>query len=151
MVKSVEERFEEKVERVTESGCWIWMANSHRQGYGKIYYQGKTAMAHRVSYELHSGEIPEGMCVCHRCDVTGCVNPDHLFLGTNQDNMTDKINKGRHKGAKKGEQHHNAKLTATDISEIRESVETQKELAKRYGVSQATVHNIKAEKRWRNH
>ena len=95
---TLKERFEDKFTPVTESGCWIWTATSDKR-YGSFYTgdpdQPKMERAHRVSYKLYKGNIPEGILVCHECDVTLCVNPDHLFLGTHTDNMRDMANKGR--------------------------------------------------------
>lgn len=98
--KTMLERFEEKFEPVTESGCWVWTASEHGRGYGLFYTglkrrKGKMEYAHRVSYELYHGVDPEGEEVCHKCDVTSCVNPSHLFLGSHQDNMDDMRGKDR--------------------------------------------------------
>ena len=90
------DRFETKFEPITESGCWIWMAGRFDTGYGSFWLNGTDVRAHRVAYELYVGAIPEGMWVLHRCDIRECVNPDHLFLGTHQDNMDDMARKGRH-------------------------------------------------------
>ncbi len=87
------ERFEAKV-RVTP-GCWLWTASAKPGGYGQILVGRVPAYAHRVSYELYVGEIPEGMVVRHKCDVRLCVNPDHLELGTQADNVMDCIKRGR--------------------------------------------------------
>ena len=76
------------------SGCWIWMGFTHK-GYGKIGVEGKNKRVHRVMWELTNGPIPKGIFVLHKCDITECANPDHLFLGTHTDNMKDMINKGR--------------------------------------------------------
>lgn len=78
-----------------KSGCWQWKGSSNKDGYGTTRYMGKSIMAHRLSFLLHGGEIPDGMCVLHSCDNPPCVNPDHLFLGTHQDNMDDMARKGR--------------------------------------------------------
>ena len=96
------------------SGCWEW-TGSKRNGYGRLIVGSRTdgtrksVSAHRLSYELTYGEIPEGMEVCHRCDNRCCVNPDHLFIGTHQDNMSDRERKGRNKPPK-GENNGRAKL-----------------------------------------
>jgi uncharacterized protein (DUF2249 family) len=77
------------------SGCWLWTGWTHRQGYGCLRVDGKTKLAHRVAYEAAYGPFPATIDVCHKCDVTGCINPDHLFLGTHQDNMVDRAKKGK--------------------------------------------------------
>ncbi len=88
------ERFESKWTPEPNTGCWLWIGSIDTGGYGSIRI-GKLKIASRVSYELHVGPIPDGMCVCHRCDVRSCVNPAHLFLGTHKANMDDKSQKGR--------------------------------------------------------
>jgi hypothetical protein len=94
-VLTPQERFEQHVSRVPESGCWIWTASLNRNGYGKAKVDGKDITAHRWSWMLHNGAIPDGLHVCHTCDVRACVNPAHLWLGTHKDNNDDKIRKGR--------------------------------------------------------
>ena len=92
--KSLAEAFNDKYTPVTEPGCWLWVGASTDR-YGILWRPPRWVMAHRVAYELYVGAIPSGLCVCHKCDVTFCVNPDHLFLGTHTDNMRDMIRKGR--------------------------------------------------------
>jgi HNH endonuclease len=88
---------------IPESGCWLWMGTWDRGGYGKISNReaGKkspvTHKAHRIFYAVMVGEIPDGLFVCHKCDARSCLNPAHLFLGTNQDNINDMYAKGRWK------------------------------------------------------
>lgn len=112
-----------------------------------MHKNGKYRLAHRVAYELFIGPIPEGLVVCHRCDIPLCVNPSHLFLGTPMDNQRDKIKKGRQaKGAKSG----TPKLTEQDIREIRAASGSQQSIADRYGCSQVRVSQIKRGKGWRH-
>jgi len=90
-------RFLPKIEIVTESGCWIWMAATDDKGYGIMSKGFKKApyKSHRVSFLIFKGEIPKGMNVCHKCDIPSCVNPDHLFLGSQKENMMDASKKNR--------------------------------------------------------
>ena len=89
----LEERFWVKVEKT--DGCWIWTAAKHPHGYGKFVVNNTVYPAHRISWELHNGEIPEGQCVMHICDNTPCIRPDHLRIGTHAENMADRDAKGR--------------------------------------------------------
>ena len=82
---------------VNESGCWIWLGWKHKQGYGLLVINGKRKLAHRVSFELVNGDIPEGAHICHRCDVTSCINPDHLYAGDAKSNRSDAVSRGRAK------------------------------------------------------
>lgn len=95
-MQTLEERFWEKVNRGTGDDCWEWQAGKTTAGYGQIGSCGRKLYAHRVSYELHKGPIPEGMVVMHSCDNPGCVNPAHLSVGTLADNNADMTAKGRH-------------------------------------------------------
>lgn len=88
------ERFYNKIV-VDHNDCWNWSGSIGWHGYGYFYVKGKGIRAHRFSYTYHKGEINDGLLVCHSCDNTRCVNPDHLWLGTQKDNMEDKIKKGR--------------------------------------------------------
>jgi hypothetical protein len=139
--------------------CWVWK-RSKNKGYGQSGLKGKSIKAHRLSYLTFVGEIPNNLHVLHTCDNPTCVNPKHLFLGTNQDNMNDKVNKNRQA---KGEDNGRSKLVQEEVDEIRTlySAEleerakgkgtqlTQKELAKRFKVSQAEINDILNNKRWK--
>lgn len=147
--RPLEERFWEKVQQ--GDGCWEWKA-ARAYGYGRIGAggtYGPALMAHRVSWEIHYGAIPEGMNVLHHCDNPACVNPEHLFLGTHADNVADKVRKGR--GADR-ERHGMARLTEAHVLEIRAAVSDGQLLrivAKRYGISESQVSMIARGLRWR--
>jgi hypothetical protein len=92
---TVQENFWGNVSIDKDDKCWEWKRGRRKSGYGKLWYNGKTTLAHRVAWLKTYGPIPEGLCVLHKCDNPPCVNPSHLFLGTNKDNSRDKENKGR--------------------------------------------------------
>lgn len=143
---TVMERFNKKI-HITP-GCWLWLASKDSGGYGLLNISGKQEKAHRVSYRLFVGNIPDGLQVCHRCDTPACVNPDHLFVGTNKENMEDRERKGR--GVRQfGENHHSAKLTMEIARSIRADRRRQRDIGAQYGVSQHTVWQIKQNKIWR--
>ena len=100
--KTILERFQEKYIAVPESGCLLWEGCFTSDGYGQLKVKGKMMKAHRVSWELHKGPIPGGLQVCHKCDTPACVNPDHMFIGSDKDNTQDAIKKGRFSGFKPG-------------------------------------------------
>lgn len=153
---NIDELFMAKVHKCDSTGCWLWTGALNGSGYGQLLRRrhGKCLhyKAHRYSYEMHNGTIPDGMCVCHTCDVPRCVNPDHLFLGTPQDNSNDCVAKGRGRSLR-GEKHGSAKLLDADAVDIRTFLTLgakQKDIAEAYGVSQQTVSDIKRGKlrRW---
>jgi hypothetical protein len=136
--------FMERVEFVPFSTCWYWTGAVSSTGYGYVRYKGAMQSTHRVSYKEHVGQIPDGMFVCHSCDERLCVNPDHLWLGTNADNTRDKMKKNRHRAAI-GATNGSAKLTDEQVREIRTKVATgqkQKVVADEYGVSNQHVSEI---------
>lgn len=124
--------------------CWIWNRSRDKDGYGVLSVGRKQKRAHRMAYECFVGEIPSGMLVCHTCDVPACVNPDHLFLGTWEENTADMIKKGR-KYVIPRERHHHSKLTPNQVAELvdlRRSGKKLGELAKMYGIHFGTVSQI---------
>ena len=143
--RPIEERFSEKVMPI-ESGCHEWQGCIMPNGYGQVRHNGKTAYAHRVAWELANGSTC-GLYVLHRCDNRRCVNADHLFLGTFNDNMRDMVNKSRHAfGDKNGRR----TLNSTQVLEIRASIENQEKMAAKYNVSRVTISDIRRRKSWRH-
>lgn len=142
------ERFERSIERITESGCWIWMSCSTR-GYGVTAVNKRPIRAHRWAWKLFVGEIPDGLFVCHRCDVPTCCNPAHLFLGTALDNNRDSWSKGRRKPLAI---HRQAKLSEQQVREIRAAPreESNVALGKKYGVHDSSISCIRSGKFWRH-
>jgi hypothetical protein len=133
--------------RHMENGCMIWTGFRSKQGYGQCSYRGKRQFAHRVAWQITNGYIPTDHCVCHSCDVPGCVNPAHLFVGTLKENTQDSVKKGRWHPPK-GINHFKAKLTEEDVRKIRRSSRSQYKLAILYGVSQVCISSIVHRKTW---
>lgn len=145
---------ESRIERIPFSGCWVWMGSCEKGGYGDVRRGGYHKTVHRLSYELYRGPIPSGLHVLHRCDVRLCVNPDHLFIGTNADNIADRDAKGRTPRPSyrpSGLKYQRRSATAYDelrkvTLEQREEIRaahaggvSKKELAAQYGVSYRNV------------
>lgn len=133
-------RFWEKVKIKKPNECWFWQAGIQK-GYG-CFWNGRMSSAHRFSWVLANGKIPIGLSVCHKCDNPLCVNPAHLFLGTQVENIQDSIKKGRFSRAR-GERQHLSKLTDSKVKEMRELQKTGltfKKLAETYGVTIAAAH-----------
>jgi hypothetical protein len=141
-------RFWNLVAKSRPGDCWEWQSYKTCLGYGLFIVSRKRYYAHRVSYFLTRSEIPQEMCVLHRCDNPGCVNPDHLFLGTHKDNTQDMLAKGRrphHHYRKDGFRGHAKKLNIDKIREIRATFVpcgNIRELAEKYGVSKSFIHRI---------
>lgn len=142
-------RFWAKVDK-TDS-CWLWTAGKFGTGYGAIVVSRKVEKAHRISWELAHGPVPDGLYVLHKCDVRSCVNPEHLFLGSQGDNIRDAVSKGRHVApALAGERNPSARLTAQQVQAIRESTDTGVVLSRRFGISRSTVSSVRRQQSWRN-
>lgn len=147
------ERFAQRA--IKTDGCWEWAGRKGRNGYGQTEFlvDGKRSVvyAHRLSYQLHKGPIPEGMFVCHSCDNRGCVNPEHLFAGTHQDNLNDAVSKGRmHLGSAHGLAKLDEKRVAEIKSELRLGAKNQKQLAAIHGVSHGAIQAIASGRNWRH-
>ena len=144
------ERFRSRWRR-NKAGCWIWTRYVNDVGYGTASFLGKNIMAHRLSWMLYRGDVPAGMCVCHKCDVPECVNPRHLFVGTYTDNMQDAARKGRTlRGDRNPSRVYSALGTeaAHEIRHRRMSGEKGRALAREFGVSAQTVCNIYKGRSW---
>lgn len=143
------EQFWAKVRPCVGDGCWEWTASKYLSGYGQF----KHGLAHRFSWELHYGPIDRaGLVVCHTCDNKTCVRPDHLFLGTQKDNLDDMRKKGRERFLR-GVALPQSKLTDENVREIRELLSggwSQQEIADRFSVRQTTISMIARGKRWRH-
>lgn len=154
MKRPIADRLWEKVSGLGggPDGCWEWQGHRQSRGYGIIGVNRKQVLTHRLSWELANGPIPDGKNVCHKCDNPPCVNPRHLFIGTQADNMADKSKKGR-AGALAGEKHPRSKLTEMDVKCIRYLLSigyTQQEIADKFNISQSNVNSINLRQLWKH-
>ena len=147
-----EVRFHNNFIPVTKTGCWMWTGYVMKGGYGRMGFNGNIMLAQRFSWELHYGPIPEGMDVCHHCDTPPCVNPDHLFLGTQKDNNYDSVEKGRNRGAP-GESNGSSKLKNKNVLAIRKLKGkglSQVRVGEMFNISRVVVSGIWRNKAWQH-
>jgi HNH endonuclease len=151
------DRFEQKYIPEPNSGCFLWMGSMHGpKGYGAFWINGRPRKAHHVSWEIQNGPIPSGRHVLHSCDTPSCVNTRHLFLGTNNDNVMDKVAKGRQARGrvladpKRGEGNPQSKLTEDHVRAIRLDPNSGRQIAQKYGLSEGTVSQIRSRQLWRH-
>jgi len=144
------------------TGCWLWLARPNRGGYGTIKLSGTRQLAHRASYEVFVGPVQGEQVVRHSCDTPACVNPMHLEIGTQLDNIRDRVSRGRNGAAfgdshgartcpesrPRGELHYASKLTEADAVAIRADRAPQRVLAKRYGVSRNAIRKVQSGASW---
>lgn len=126
-------------------GCWLWVRTKRNGSHGSMSFHDEPIYVHRLSYAIHHGPIPPGLFVCHRCDVPNCVRPDHLFVGSQAENIADMFAKGRRPAPRGrfGSQNHKVTLTAAQVADIRRrGGENQHALGREFGVSQSTVWRI---------
>lgn len=166
------ERFWARVRKPPRGGCWLWTGAHDADGYGKVktrFHGGQRQLlsTHRFAYWLKHGEIPDGLLVCHKCDNAGCCNPAHLFIGTQADNIADKVSKDRQsKGSRhaaalrrrgpfernprRGEAHPLAKLTNSQVREIRRLSPglSQRKIGSMFGVSHVVIGHVLLRKTW---
>jgi len=149
------ERLMDRLTYEPNTGCWLWPGNINHKGYGQIGV-GKSGMAttHKTAFLHFKGEIAPGLQIMHSCDVPCCCNPDHLRLGTHQDNVDDKMRKGRHVAGRtnklRGAQNGNSRLTQEQAEHIKRREMKASDYAEKYAVSKQTVYSIQAGRTWRS-
>ena len=146
---AIAQRFWSKVNRTAPNGCWEWAGPRNRDGYGHFQAGGRSVRAHRFSREMDAGPIPAGLCVCHRCDNPSCVRPDHLFVGTQAENLRDMHAKGRGRFPR-GQDNGRSKLDEVSVRFIRalRGKVPQRRLASMCGVSKTLVVLVQRREVW---
>lgn len=152
-IEGAEKRFWKFVDKKSDNECWNWLGGIKDTGRGNFYLDGKTIQAHRMSWLIHFGEIPDGLDVLHTCDNGKCVNPNHLFLGTQLDNIRDMESKGRAVHLR-GDNDPKSKLTESQVKEIfflyKPKEFSQFKLAKMFKVSRSTIEAVLHKKTWKH-
>lgn len=147
-------RFFDKVKKTND--CWLWVGSIRKNGYGHFFYDGKIELAHRASWELHKGKIPKGKQINHKCFNRACVNPEHLYAGTQVDNMRDAKIAGTFRCIRVpiGEKNPKAKLTEDQVREIRDKhipgIYGCYKLARDYDIGASAIYSIVARKTWKH-
>jgi len=144
---TVEDRFWANVVPEPNSGCWLWDGPVDDFGYGRFRVDGRKERAHRLSFRMHCEPVPVGKILLHSCDVPGCVNPAHLRIGVDADNVQDKVKRGRQA---RGESAASAKLSEATVHAIRRASGTQRGIAEMYGVSHNIVGRIRRRQLWKH-
>jgi hypothetical protein len=148
-------RFWKFVELIPFHECWEWIGSKHWTGYGQLHMPGTMGKAHRISYKIHYGNFPKELHVLHKCDNPGCVNPHHLFLGTNLDNVKDKVSKGRQgrvylNGEKCGTSKFKNEIILQIRKEYSEGNISQRKLAKKHNMTQGNIGFILRRESWKH-
>lgn len=149
-VASAKQRLLARISKNDSTGCWEFTGCLDSKGYGLLTINNISHKAHRISYQEFVGEIPNCLFVLHKCDNRKCVNPEHLFVGTHIENMQDMVNKGRSQ-RRSGSKHHNAKLTESDIPEIRKRLangDVPAKIAEKYSVHSTVITKINRKELW---
>lgn len=159
-VEGAKQRLAEHSMPEPNSGCVLWLRSVAPFGYGILTFGKKVWNTHRLAWVAYNGPIPDGLCVLHKCDVPGCLNPKHLFLGTRGDNCRDMIAKGRHAGCAWGRtkgagggpgvKHYRARFTDEQVLAIRSDSRRQCDIARAYGVAQTTIASIRNRQNWKH-
>jgi hypothetical protein len=149
-VRPLEDRLHAKTEPELNTGCLLWSGSTTHKGYGMIMVRkGYNRSTHRVAWEVANGRaIPDGLHVLHKCDTPACINPDHLWLGTNRDNARDSFAKGRQLVGAARKKPSNTKLSYAIAEEIRRSPLGARTLAAKYGIAHSLAYRIKTGKSW---
>ena len=153
MLDGLPERFTDRIHEMPYCGCHLWDGYTKPTGYGRVQWKGRMWLLHRLAWTLTHGPVPDNVCVCHRCDVRSCVNPDHLFLGTHAENMADMKSKGRAKGTR-GEDNKMSKLTSAQVLDVRRRYAgggvTYSQLGRELGVHKTLIGYVVRKEIWRH-